>query len=110
LRSFTATCVHVLFVNPLRSRTLCDLIDAPSVHTLQRTLRAHAYETLRHSSCVMETHSRAKVKHFLGRAAPRRRASRHALRVMRAHATAGTPAKYARCVDITCEMRVSHHA
>jgi hypothetical protein len=58
----------------------------------------------------METHSRAKVKHFL----PMRDARDDARVVSRATrdacAQSNDGAKYARCVDIECEMRVEHHA
>jgi len=58
----------------------------------------------------METHSRAKVKHFL----PMRDARDDARDVSRATrdacARSHDGAKYARCVDIRREMRVEHHA
>ena len=58
----------------------------------------------------METHSRAKVKHFL----PMRDARDDACVVSRATRDAcmqsENVAKYARCVDIEREMRVEHHA
>ena len=62
------------------------------------------------SSWAMETHSRAMGMHFLpmrdarGDARVLSRATRDAC----AQSHDGT--KYARCVDIECEMRVEHHA
>ena len=40
-RSSTAICVHVLFVIPLCSRTLCDVIDAPIARTKVAHFSAH---------------------------------------------------------------------
>jgi hypothetical protein len=58
----------------------------------------------------METHSRAKVKHFLPKRGARvdARVVSRATCDARAHSNGG--AKYARCVDIGREMRVEHHA
>ena len=58
----------------------------------------------------METHSRAKVKHFLTMRDAREHARVVHVRRARARHTLDDGAKYARSVDIECEMRVQHHA
>jgi len=46
----TAICLHVLFVIPLRSRTLCDVIDDLDCPWRLRISPRTPHVTLRHSS------------------------------------------------------------
>ena len=58
----------------------------------------------------METHSRAKVKHFLTMRDARDDARVHSPATRDVARTLDGRAKYARSVDIECEMHVQHHA
>jgi len=58
----------------------------------------------------METHSRAKVKHFLPMRDARAVARARVCDARRCARALDNGAKYARCVDIEREMRVQHHA
>jgi len=100
----------MVFVIPLRSRTLCDLIDAPLSAPGCAFLRALCM-TLRHRRREQWKPIRAQRSSISSRSVARAstRASFRVRRATRAH-TRTAVRKYARCVDIGREMHVEHHA
>jgi len=101
----------MLFVIPLRSRTLCDLIDAPIVCTLA----AHFSARCMHDAPPLVVVSNGNPFARKGQAFPHhawraRRRARRSRATRDARAALDDCVKYARSVDIECQMRVQHHA